>query len=81
MTTDQSRTKGHRLQVTIDDGEVIVRGDKAGLELLAHRCLGVIGKHDPGGHQHFEWQDGTLLEGSVAMVVEYADGDEDFLSQ
>jgi len=69
MGVDRPRTARHRLQVTIDDGEVVIRGDRAGLELLASRCLGVIGKHDPGGHQHFQWQDGTLLEGSVEMVV------------
>ena len=66
----EDRTAGRgRLKVAIRDGEVVIRGDRAGLESLARACLSIIGKHDPGGHYHFEWQMNNLLEGSDPMVV------------
>ena len=79
MTTHQPEAeRRHRLKVSIEDEEVVVRGDRAGLEMLSQACLSVIGKYNPGGHEHFEWQNDRLLGGSVPLLVVYSDADEDF---
>ena len=69
--------KGARLKITLEDGEVVIRGDKGGLEYVANVCQRVIGKHDPSGHVHLEWHMNNLCEGSVPAVVQYTDDDED----
>ncbi len=66
---------GWKLSATYDQkaGEIAIRGNRQGLEFLASVCLAVIGKHDPGGHVHLEWQMNNLLPGSVRTVIEFSD--------
>lgn len=76
-----TRPAPRRLEVTMSsEDEVWIRGDKAGLEYLADWCHRIIGKSDPSGHIHFQWQMNNLLEGSLAIRLEFFDDDEDFES-
>ena len=73
---------GWKLKVSYDDKEkeLWVRGNKEGLEFLANCCLGVIGKTDPSGHIHLEWQMNNLMEGSVPIRLEFSENPEDYKS-
>ena len=60
---------GHRLSVTIDNGEVLVFGNPAGLIWLATNLMALSQEPVPSGyHQHFS-QDYGLEPESVDLVI------------
>ena len=71
---------GWKLKITYDDKkkEVTILGNAEGLEFLAGACLSIIGKTDPSGHIHLEWQMNTLLEGSVQTILEFSNNDQHY---
>ncbi len=73
-----SRSQDWKLMITLRKGEVWIRGDQSGLEELAQKCLWIIGKDGPAGHDLLQWQMNTLLEGSVETILEYSDDPADY---
>ena len=73
---------GWKLKITYDstEQEITILGNAQGLRFLAEACLAVIGKHDPSGHIHLQWQMNNLLEGSTSTRVEFSDTEEDYSS-
>jgi ribosomal protein S27AE len=73
--------KEWKLKITYDDKkkEIWIKGNKNGLEFLASCCLSIIGKIDPSGHIHLQWQMNNLMEGSVETRLEYSDDPEDYI--
>jgi len=71
---------GWKLKVTFDPKEqrVTILGNAKGLEFFAGCCLAVIGKTDPSGHIHLEWQMNNLVQGSTPTLVEFSDDEEDY---
>jgi hypothetical protein len=69
-----------KLKITYDKAnqEIWIRGDKRGLEFLADCCNRVIGKTNPSGHIHLQWQMNNLEKGSVSTRLEYSDTIEDY---
>ncbi|MFA5144012.1 MAG: hypothetical protein WC522_07615 [Candidatus Omnitrophota bacterium] len=73
--------KGWKLKITYNEdksGEIWIRGNKSGLEFLASCCLAIIGKNDPSGHIHLQWQMNNLLPGSTETLLEYSDYAENY---
>jgi len=60
------------------DDRILLLGDKAGLEFLSNCCLSVIGKHDPSGHIHLEWQNNNLVEGSTETILEFSNDPDNY---
>lgn len=73
--------KERKLKITYeaDEGEIWIRGNKAGLEFLASCCLSIIGKTDPAGHIHLQWQMNNLSEGSTETRLEFSDDQKDYI--
>lgn len=59
------------LKITVEDGEIWIRGNKEGLEYLSDCCVRIIGKHDPSGHFHFMPEMGNLAKGSIKTRIEF----------
>ena len=74
--------KGWKLKIAYDKTEdkILILGNAKGLEFLAGACLAIIGKTDPSGHIHLEWQMGNLLEGSTQTLLEFSSDDADYNS-
>ena len=72
--------KGWRLKILYNkkEGEICIRGNKSGLEFLASCCLHIIGKNDPSGHIHLQWQMNNLEEGSTETVLVFSEEPEDY---
>lgn len=71
---------GWKLKIVYDknNDEITILGNAAGLEFLADTCLRIIGKTDPGGHMHLQWEMNNLLEGSTSTLVEFSDTNEHY---
>lgn len=61
-----------------DKKEILVMGDKKGLEFLASCCLSIIGRNTPAGHIHLMKDMNNLKKGSVNTVIIFSDDPEDF---
>ena len=60
---------GHSLSVTLDNGEVVIFGNSAGLIWLATNLLALSQEPVPSGyHQHYS-QDYGLEQNSVDLVI------------
>lgn len=73
--------EGYKLKISIDDNskELIIRGNKMGLEYLSECCLSVIGKEGtPADHYHLLEGFENLAAGSIPTIVCYSDNDEDY---
>jgi hypothetical protein len=62
---------GFKLNVTTDDNEIIIRGNKAGLSFLSEACAKVIGKTDASGHIHVSPEMGNASELSKPLRIEF----------
>jgi len=73
-------TKNWKLKITYNEkeGDILITGNKIGLEFLASCCLRIIGKNDPSGHIHLQWQMNNLIDGSTETVLEYSDHPDDY---
>ena len=69
-----------RLKITYDEKqkEIVILGDKNGLEFLSDCCLRIIRKTDPSGHLHFMSEMNNVTKGSASMIIEYSDDPEDY---
>jgi len=72
--------KGWKLKISYNeaDSDISIVGNKDGLEFLASCCLHIIGKTDPSGHVHLQWQMNNLLEGSTETLLEYSDDPKNY---
>lgn len=72
-------SKEAKLKIIYNSGQdkIYISGNKEGLEFLADCCLSVIGKSDPAGHIHLEWQMNNLLAPSTETILEFSDKPED----
>lgn len=62
---------GFEIAVRIEDGQVVVSANKAGLRSLA-RQLTALAESEPGAHIHLD-QYNSLEDGSVELVIERID--------
>ena len=71
---------GWRLKTQYDSStkEITILGNVEGLEFLASSCLAVIGKADPSGHVHLQWQMNNLLPGSTSIRLEFSNDPADY---
>ena len=69
-----------KLKITRKDenGEILILGNRKGLEFLSDCCIRVIGKNDPSGHFHLMSQMNNAIEGSTPTIIKYSDRDEDY---
>lgn len=68
-----------------EHNEILIEGDRAGLEHLAATCLHIIGNTDPSGHIHYDPQPigYTLSLGSISTTIAYTEdkkGELDFVA-
>ncbi|MEW6026591.1 MAG: hypothetical protein AB1599_04790 [Planctomycetota bacterium] len=72
--------KGYKLKIVLDkkSNEIVIMGNKNGLEYLANCCTRIIGKTDPSGHMHFMEGFENLAPDSIPAVVCYSDNDDDY---
>jgi hypothetical protein len=63
------------LNVTTEDDEVVIRGNRAGLSFLSEACAKVIGKTDPSGHIHISPAMGNASESSKPLRIEFTEED------
>lgn len=69
-------TDGLLLRVSVEHGEIRVRGNAKGLTYLSKACLAIIGKTDSSGHYHIDPSMGNASEGSHPMIVEFTDKEQ-----
>ncbi len=60
-----------QLSITKPEDEVVIQGNRAGLEFLADVCRKVIGKPDPSGHIHIRPEMGNASSGSIPIKIEF----------
>jgi len=65
-----------QLSITKPEDEVIIQGNRAGLEFLADVCRKVIGKTDPSGHIHISPEMGNTSPGSIPIRIEFTEADK-----
>ncbi|MFH1228484.1 MAG: hypothetical protein V1701_11370 [Planctomycetota bacterium] len=73
--------KDYKLKISIDKNskELIIRGNKKGLEYLSGCCLSVIGKEGtPADHYHLMEGFENLAPSSIPTVICYSDIDSDY---
>jgi hypothetical protein len=72
--------KGLFLRIRFNKNEnlLVITGNRKGFELLSDYSLGIIGKHTPAGHQHFQKGFGNVTNDSIDMVLYFSDNDEDY---
>ncbi|MDD5518961.1 MAG: hypothetical protein PHV98_06395 [Candidatus Omnitrophica bacterium] len=75
---DPKKNKKLKISYNKEDGKILIIGNKEGLEYLATCCLSVIGKNDPSGHVHLQWQMSNVEKSSVETTLEYSDDSEDY---
>ena len=68
----------YRLKITLDNGEIWIRGNKPGLEYLSKVSAQIIGKTDPSGHIHIMPELGNATIGSKKARIEYSDDPNDY---
>lgn len=73
----------HRLRVFSEEhgGEVIIEGNRAGLEYLAAVCLGVIGQPAGANHWHLGEAFETLTPQSLDLLICYQEESENFVNK
>jgi len=64
-----------KLKITYnkENKEILIKGNKDGLEFLSDCCLRIIGKSDPSGHIHLMPEMNNLIKGSINVIIEYTD--------
>lgn len=75
MKSEGNSSSDYFLSITLEGGELRIRGNGAGLEHLSHCCLRLIGKtHLPAcGHIHLMSQMNLLSEGSIPTIIEFTE--------
>jgi hypothetical protein len=59
---------GHEIAVSIEDGEVVIRANREGLQTLAAHCLTLAQAEVPAGH-HFHLDPGSGLAADAAPLI------------
>ncbi len=70
----------YKLKIVLDKktNEIVIMGDKRGLEYVSECCLNVIGKEDPSGHYHLMPQFENVTANSIPTVLIYSDNADDY---
>lgn len=70
----------YKLKIVLDKktNELIIIGDKQGLEYVSECCLNAIGHEDPSGHYHLIPEFENVTPDSVPTIIVYSDHDEEY---